>query len=70
MRRVRNNGQIKWKEGLVYLCDSLIGEPVGLVQQDERTWSIRFGPLIIGVLDDVHGRVDKTPTKVLPMSPV
>ncbi len=70
VRRVRNNGQIKWKGGLVYLSESLIGEPVGLVQQDERTWSIRFGPLIIGMLDDVSGRVDKTPTKVLPMSPV
>ena len=70
VRRVRNNGQIKWKGGVVYLSESLIGEPVGLVQQDERTWSIRFGPLIIGMLDDVSGRVDRTPTKVLPMSPV
>ena len=70
VRRVRNNGQIKWKGDLVYLSESLTGEPVGLVQQDERTWSIRFGPLIIGMLDDASGRVDRTPTKVLPMSPV
>ena len=54
----------------MYLSESLIGEPVGLVQQDERTWTIRFGPLIIGRLDDARRRVDKTPTKVLPMSPV
>ena len=67
---VRNNGQIKWKGGLVYLSESLIGEPVGLVQQDERTWSIQFGPLIIGLLDDMSRRVDRTPTTVLPMSPV
>ena len=70
VRRVRSNGQIKWKGGLLYLSESLTGEPVGLVQQDERTWSIRFGPLTIGMLDDVSGRVDRTPTKVLPMSPV
>ena len=67
MRRVRGNGQIKWKGNLVYLSDSLRGEPVGLVQQDERTWTIQFGPLLIGTLDDASLRVDKTPIKVLPM---
>ena len=70
VRRVRSNGQIKWKGALVYLSEALTGEPVGLVQQDERIWLIRFGPLIIGTLDDVSGRVDRTPTKLLPMSPV
>ena len=70
VRKVRSTGQIKWRGALVYLSESLIGEPVGLVQQDERTWTIRFGPLIIGRLDDARRRVDKTPTKVLPMSPV
>ena len=43
--------------------------PVGLLQQDERTWSIQFGPLLIGILDDHERRIDKTPVKVLPMSP-
>ena len=70
VRRVRSNGQIKWKGDLVYLSEALIGEPVGLAQRDEWTWSIRFGPLIIGTLATVSGRVDRTPTKVLPMSPV
>ena len=54
----------------MYLSEALIGEPVGLEQQDDRTWAIRFGPLVIGTLDDVTLRVDRTPTKVLPMSPV
>ena len=70
VRRVRTNGQIKWKGGLVYLSESLKGEPVGLVQQNEWTWAIRFGPLLIGLLDDVTMKVDKHPTKVLPISPV
>ena len=55
---------------MVYVSESLKGEPVGLVQQDERTWTIHFGQLLIGLLDDSTGRVDKVPTKVLPMSPV
>jgi transposase InsO family protein len=70
VRRVRTNGQIKWKGDLVYLSESLKGEPVGLVQQNEWTWAIRFGPLLIGLLDDVTMRVYKHPTKVLPISPV
>ena len=45
----------------VYVSASLRGEPIGLVQQDERTWSIQFGPLLIGVLDDHARRIDKTP---------
>lgn len=70
VRSVRRNGEIKWKGDLVYVSASLRGEPVGLVRLDERNWSIQFGPLIIGTLDDADRRVHKTPVKVLPMSPV
>ena len=70
MRRVRSNGQIKWKGDLIYVSQTLKGEPIGLAQQDDRTWSIQFGPLVIGVLNDHAKRVDKTPVKLLPMSPV
>ena len=34
---------------MVYVSESLRGEPVGLVQQDERTWTIHFGQLLIGL---------------------
>ena len=70
VRRVRGNGQIKWKGELIYVSESLRGESIGLVQQDDLTWTIQFGHLVIGLLDDSSKRVDKTPTKVLPMSPV
>ncbi len=55
---------------MVYVSESLRGEPVGLVQQDDQTWTIHFGQLLIGLLNDSTKRVDKVPTKVLPMSPV
>jgi transposase InsO family protein len=70
IRRVRTNGEIKWKGYTIYLSESLSGEPVGLVQQDERSWTIQFGPLVIGLLDDHARRVVHMPTKVLPTSPV
>ena len=55
MRQVRTNGQIKWKGDMIYLSWALKGEPVGLVPQDDRYWTIWFGPLSIGLLDD-HDR--------------
>ena len=70
VRKVRTNGEIKWKGGMAYLSGALKGEPVGLVQQDPRYWTVMFGPLSIGLLDEYTGRVLHTPTKVLPMSPV
>ncbi len=70
VRRVRTNGEMKWQGQLVYLSEALCGEPVGLTQQDERYWSIHFGPIQIGLLDNYANRTLHTPTLVLPMSPV
>lgn len=70
VRRVRQNGEIKWKGDTVFLTTVLTGEPVGLVQEDDHHWSVLFGPLRIGLLDSTAKRVFKTPVKVLPMSPV
>ena len=70
VRRVRSNGQIKWKGELIYLSEALRGEPVGLMPQDDRFWTILYGPLLIGQLDDHTHRISQTPTKVLPMSSV
>ncbi len=68
VRQVRTNGQIKWKGDMIYLSEALRGEPVGLVPQDDRFWTIWFGPLSIGLLDDHNRSVLHTPTKVFPMS--
>ena len=43
VRRVRTNGEIKWGGGHLYLSEALIGEPVGLVQRDDRYWSLAIG---------------------------
>ena len=70
VRRVRTNGEIKWQGGTVYLSEALCGEPVGLTPQDDRFWTIRYGPIQIGLLDSYALRTLHTPTLVLPMSPV
>ncbi len=70
VRKVRTNGQIKWRGDRIYLSEALRGEPVGLSPKDEGYWTIRFGPLVIGLLDDHTHSVQRTPIKVLPMCPV
>jgi transposase InsO family protein len=70
VRRVRTNGEIKWRGGTLYVSEVLRGEPIGLVQQDDRFWAVRFGPLQIGLLDELACSVFHTPTLVLPMCPV
>ena len=69
VRRVRSNGEIKWVGERLFLSEALIGEPVGLVRRDDRSWAIRFGHLAIGLLDEHAMRIIKTPVKVLPMFP-
>jgi transposase InsO family protein len=69
VRRVRTNGEIRWKGSLVFLSEALTGEPVGLKQISTRAWAIYYGPLEIGILDEKTMKAIKTPVKVLPMCP-
>jgi len=49
VRRVRSNGQIKWRGGLVYLSEALVGELVGITE-DKESWLVSFGPIPLGLL--------------------
>jgi len=69
VRRVRTNGDIKWKGNRVFISEALIGEPIGLKQISDRTWAIYYGPLEIGLLDETNMKAIKTPVIVVPMSP-
>jgi len=45
VRRVRSNGEIKWRGRRLFLSEALIGEPVGLQEVDQDLWRIEFGPI-------------------------
>ena len=74
VRRVRHNGEIRWKGELVYLSEALVGEPVSLKQKEEHLWEIRFSFHPLGVLHELTGKVmpllNKQRREVLPMCPV
>jgi hypothetical protein len=70
VRRVRTNGEVKWAGELLYISEALCGQPVGFQQRDDHLWAVLYGPLEIGMLDHRSHTVLKSPTRVLPMSPV
>jgi putative transposase len=51
VRRVRMNGEIKWRGELVWISSALIGEPVGLEEGEDGLWRVRFGPVLLGTID-------------------
>jgi transposase InsO family protein len=50
IRRVRSNGEIKWKGKLVFLSEALIGEAVGITETPIG-YQVHFGPISLGRLD-------------------
>jgi len=50
-RRVRTTGEIKWKGNLIFVSQTLAGEPVGLRELDNGHWLIRFADIELGLLD-------------------
>ena len=53
VRRVRSNGEIKWRGKLVQVSGALYGEPVGLAEAEDGAWRVSYGPVALGVID--HG---------------
>jgi transposase InsO family protein len=56
-RRVRENGDIKWKGGRLFLSGALQNERVGLEQTEEDHWTVHLGPLEIAIVSESHRRV-------------
>lgn len=52
VRRVRHNGEIKWRGELVFLSQALAGEPIALTPTDvDGRWLIFYGPLQLAIID-------------------
>ena len=67
VRLVSSGGSIKWGGRVVYVTESLRGEPVGVVEQDERIFAVYYGSMQLGVIDETSGLDCRRAKKVLPM---
>lgn len=50
IRRVRSNGEIRWKGNLVFLSEALVGQAVG-ISETLIGYDAYFGPILLGKLD-------------------
>jgi hypothetical protein len=48
VRRVRSNGQIKWRGRKRFVGEAFVGYPVGLEPLEGDKWAVHFGSLLIG----------------------
>ena len=63
VRRVRHNGEIRWNGSTIYISEALIGEPIGLIENDDGDWLVCFGPIELGVIRDRSDRLHKPKRK-------
>ncbi len=73
VRRVRHNGEIKWRGELVYISEALAGELVALKQKEEHLWEIIFSFYPLCILNELTGKIVPLLSrgrKVLPKCPV
>ena len=58
VRYVRANGGIRWNRRWVNVSTVCIGEYVGLEEIDDGIWTVYFGPLKLGRLNERHMRIE------------
>ena len=51
MRRVRTDGSIKWGGDLVFISETLTGEPVGVAETDSGDWIVRLADIDFEIID-------------------
>jgi len=59
VRRVRHSGEIKWHGNTIYISEALIGEPVGLIEDQDGDWIASYGPIALGVIAHRGDRLRK-----------
>ena len=60
VRRVRQNGEIKWSGSTIYISQALVGEPVGLVEDvTAGGYAVSYGPIVLGTIAHRSDRLRK-----------
>jgi len=86
VRRVRPDGDIKWRGARLFIGEALAGETIGLAEQDNGTWLVRFCDWPLAIIDhrgllrrfaplrhrlrEAAQQTPSHPTKVSTISPV
>lgn len=58
VRRVRSNGEIKWRGGHVFVSEVLVGERIGLRQVDDDLWELFYSFYPLGRLNEKTRKIE------------
>jgi transposase InsO family protein len=56
LRRVRTNGEIKWRGSRLFVSAALIGEVVAVSERDDGHWHVRFADIPLLLIDRSTGK--------------
>ena len=56
---MRHNGEIRWQGDTIYISEALIGEPVGLLEGEDGSSTVYYGPIALGVIAHDGDRLRK-----------
>jgi putative transposase len=59
VRRVRHNGEIKWKGDTIFIGEALVGEPLGLIEDDDGSFTVSFGAIALGIIEHGSNRLKR-----------
>ena len=62
VRRVRHNGEIRWRNDTLYINQALAGEPVAF-EEDDTGWTVSYGPIVLGTIAHKDNRFRKPKAK-------
>jgi hypothetical protein len=58
VRRVRRNGEIRWRNDTIYVNQALVGEPIAL-EENAAGWTVSYGPIMLGTIAHNDHRLRK-----------
>jgi hypothetical protein len=62
VRRVRHNGEIRWRNDTLYVNQALTGEPVAF-EENDTGWTVSYGPIVLGTVAHNENRLRKPKLK-------
>lgn len=51
VRKVHLKGDIKWRGERIFISEALVHEPVGMIEREDGSFDILYGPIVLGRLD-------------------
>jgi transposase InsO family protein len=62
VRRVRHNGEIRWRNDTIYVNQALAGEPI-VLEENTAGWTVSYGPITLGTIAHSDNRLRKPKPK-------